>query len=79
MPESLFNKVVDSLDLYFKLKTASGMLWDWDEGIHLTLPPRIFSVLVKWRGMLHYGSVLVSLKKSKRNLKKPNPNPNPNP
>ena len=47
------------------------------EGLHLILPPHIFSVPVKSRSMLHHGSVWVSLKQSKRNLKKPNPNPNP--
>ena len=27
------------------------------EGVHLTLPPHIFSVLVKSRSMLHHGAV----------------------
>ena len=49
------------------------------EGVYLALPPRIFSVQVKSRSMLHHGSVGASLKQNKRNLKEPNPNPNPNP
>ena len=47
------------------------------EGVHLTLPPQIFSVQVTSWSMLHHGSLWASLKQSKRNLKKPNPNPDP--
>ena len=57
----------------YNLKTLNN------EGVHLTLPPRIISVQVKSRSMLYHGSVGASLKQNKRNLKKPNPNPNPNP
>ena len=38
------------------------------EGVHLTLPPHIFSVLVKSRSMLHHGSVESSSEYNKRNL-----------
>ena len=43
------------------------------EGVHLTLPPYIFSVQVKSRSILHHGSVGTSLKQTK-----PNPKPNLN-
>ena len=37
------------------------------EGVHLTLPPHIFPVLVKSRSMLHHGSVEASSEYNKRN------------
>ena len=38
------------------------------DGVHLTLPPHIFSVQVKLRSMLNHGSVGSSSRYNKRNL-----------
>ena len=38
------------------------------DGVHLTLPPHIFSVQVKLRSMLNHGSVGASSRYNKRNL-----------
>ena len=43
----------------YNLKTLNN------EGVHLTLPPRIISVQVKSRSTLHHGSVGASLKQNK--------------